>query len=262
MPRTFLISSKTRWRSALSFGSRNTKAPSLVRSSITFFTAALTSSSVKFLVGPVAAEVERSDRAGVGGVFLGRRCRRRRSYRWRIRRGLVGGPQRRRTAKHSAAAIAVARAIETRPRSKPSYIIGLSFLVITGADAPFRCQGTRHRDRPRSLSRRLSSARIASPSPEPAGRRRPRAKLPHGTSCATSWSPGFSHSMSIGASAADWRMPGRGERPFSGCVSLWTMGDGSSLQPLRASRLRCQRRTGLKPHSALQENATSLLLRV
>ena len=31
------------------------------------------------------------------------------------------------TAKHSAAAIAVARAIETRPRSKPSYIIGVKF---------------------------------------------------------------------------------------------------------------------------------------
>src|SRR5262245_501824 len=54
MPRTFLIWSKTRWRSALSFGSRSTKAPSLVRSSITSFTAALTSSSVKFLVLPVA----------------------------------------------------------------------------------------------------------------------------------------------------------------------------------------------------------------
>src|SRR6185437_9163153 len=31
------------------------------------------------------------------------------------------------TAKHSAAAIAVARAIETRPRSELSYIIGLNF---------------------------------------------------------------------------------------------------------------------------------------
>ena len=40
------------------------------------------------------------------------------------------------TAKHSAAAIAVARAIETRPRSELSYIIGLNFLVIPGADAP------------------------------------------------------------------------------------------------------------------------------
>ena len=41
------------------------------------------------------------------------------------------------TAKHSAAAIAVARAIETRPRSELSYIIGLNFLAIPGADAPF-----------------------------------------------------------------------------------------------------------------------------
>ena len=41
----------------MSFGSRNTKAPSLVRSSITFFTAALTSSSVKSR-SDVAAAVE------------------------------------------------------------------------------------------------------------------------------------------------------------------------------------------------------------
>ena len=56
-------------------------------------------------------------------------------------------------------------------------------------------------------------------------------------------------------------MPGR-EETFSGCVSLWTMGVGSSLQHLRASRLQCQGRTGLKPHSALHENATCLLLRL
>ena len=54
-------------------------------------------------------------------------------------------------AKHNAAATAVARAIKARPRSKPSYVIGLNVLVIPSADAPFRCQGTRHRDRPRSL---------------------------------------------------------------------------------------------------------------
>src|SRR6478672_9074227 len=99
MPRTFLIWSKMRWRSALSFGSRNTKALSLVRAA-----------------------------AGAGviaGVLV---------EGWSAaRRGAA-------TAKHSAAAIAVARAIETRPRSELSYIIGLNFLVIPGADAPFRCQ--------------------------------------------------------------------------------------------------------------------------
>src|SRR6266540_1565868 len=46
-------------------------------------------------------------------------------------------------AKHNAATTAVARATEAKPRSKPSYIIGLSSLVIPGADAPLRCQGTR-----------------------------------------------------------------------------------------------------------------------
>src|SRR6476619_1315234 len=145
MPRTFFIWSKIRWRSALSFGSRNTKAPSLVRSSTTFFTAAFTSSSVNSLVGPVAAEVAAAGAAvalslvGVGviaGVLV---------------EGWSAALRGAATAKHSAAAIAVARAIEARPRSELSYIIGLNFLVIPGADAPFRCQGTRHRDRPRSL---------------------------------------------------------------------------------------------------------------
>src|SRR4249919_2406336 len=153
MPRTFLIWSKMRWRSALSFGSRNTKAPSLVRSSTTFFTAAFTSSSVNSLVGPVAAGaaagataagvavalslVGAADGAGViAGVLV---------------KGWSAALRGAATAKHSAAAIAVARAIETRPRSELSYIIGLNFLVIPGADEPFRCQGTRHRDRPRSL---------------------------------------------------------------------------------------------------------------
>src|SRR4249920_3864344 len=143
-----------RWRSALSFGSRNTKAPSLVRSSTTFFTAALTSSSVKLLVGPVAPEVAAAGatEAGVAvalslvgaaagaGVIAGV-----------LVEGWSAALRGAATAKQSAAAIAVARAIETRPRSELSYIIGLSFLVIPGADAPFRCQGTRHRDRPRSL---------------------------------------------------------------------------------------------------------------
>src|SRR6185503_2995624 len=141
MPRTFLICSKTRWRSALSFGSRNTKAPSLVRSSITFFTAALTSSSVKLLVGPVAAEVAVAlslvGAAAGAGVIAGV-----------LVEGWSAALRGAATAKHSAAAIAVARAIETRPRSELSYIIGLNFLVIPGAVATFRCQGTRHRDRP------------------------------------------------------------------------------------------------------------------
>src|SRR6478752_1644310 len=148
MPRTFLIWSKMRWRSALSFGSRNTKAPSLVRSSTTFFTAALTSSSVKFLVGPVAAGAAAGaagalslvGAAAGAGVIVGV-----------LVEGWSADLRGAATAKHSAAAIAAARAIETRPRSELSYIIGLNFLVIPGADAPFRCQGTRHRDRPRSL---------------------------------------------------------------------------------------------------------------
>src|SRR6478735_4799190 len=144
MPRTFFIWSKIRWRSALSFGSRNTKAPSLVRSSTTFFTAAFTSSSVNSLVGPVAAEVAAAGAAVAlslvgaaagAGVIAGVLVEG-----WSA--AITGAA----TAKHSAAAIAVARAIETRPRSE-SYIIGLNFLVIPGADAPFRCQGTRHRDR-------------------------------------------------------------------------------------------------------------------
>src|SRR6478672_338578 len=146
MPRTILISSNTRRRSALSFGSRNTKAPSLVRSSTTFFTAALTSSSVKFLVLPVAAEVAAAGATAAGvavalslvgaaagaGVIAGV-----------LVEGWSAALRGAATAKHSAAAIAVARAIETRPRSELSYIIGLNFLVIPGADAPFRCQGTR-----------------------------------------------------------------------------------------------------------------------
>src|SRR5207344_2814514 len=70
MPRTTLISSKMRWRSALSFGSRNTKAPSLVRSSTTFFTAALTSSSVKFLVLPVAAALALAARKSCAFLML------------------------------------------------------------------------------------------------------------------------------------------------------------------------------------------------
>src|SRR4249919_2727062 len=147
MPRTTLISSKMRWRSALSFGSRNTKAPSLVRSSTTFFTAALTSSSVKFLVVPVSAEVAAAGATAAGvavalslvgaaagaGVIAGV-----------LVEGWSAALRGAATAKHSAATIAVARAIETRPRSELSYIIGLNFLVIPGADAPFRCQGTRH----------------------------------------------------------------------------------------------------------------------
>src|SRR6476619_3174261 len=145
MPRTFLIWSKMRWRSALSFGSRNTKAPSLVRSSTTFFTAAFTSSSVNSLVGPVAAEVAAAGAAVAlslvgAGVIAGV-----------LVEGWSAALRGAATAKHSAAAIAVARAIETRPRSELSDIIGLNFLVIPGADAPFRCQGTRHRDRPRRL---------------------------------------------------------------------------------------------------------------
>src|SRR6476620_5965377 len=139
MPRTFLICSKTRWRSALSFGSRNTKAPSLVRSSITFFTAVLTSSSVKVLVGLIGPEFPPACAAGAGvtaGAFVGG---------WSA--AITGAA----AARHNATATAVARAIETRPRSELSYIIGLNFLVIPGANAPSRCQGTRHRDRPRSL---------------------------------------------------------------------------------------------------------------
>src|SRR6476619_6926478 len=140
MPRTFLIWSKIRWRSALSFGSRNTKAPSLVRSSITFFTAALTSSSVKLLVGPLTVGAVLSPGVAGAGVTAG---------------AFVGGWSAAITgaaaARHNATTIAVACAIEARPRSKPSYIIGVSFLVIPGADALFRCQGTRHRDRPHSL---------------------------------------------------------------------------------------------------------------
>jgi hypothetical protein len=42
------------------------------------------------------------------------------------------------TTKHNAAATAAARAIEARPRSELSYIIGLGFLVISGADAPVK----------------------------------------------------------------------------------------------------------------------------
>src|SRR6476620_6431684 len=145
MPRTFLIWSKTRWRSALSFGSRNTKAPSLVRSSTTFFTAAFTSSSVNSLVGQVAAAGAAGALSLVGaaagaGVIAGV-----------LVEGWSAALRGAATAMHSAAAIAVARAIETRPRLELSYIIGLNFLAIPGADAPFRCQGTRHRDRPRSL---------------------------------------------------------------------------------------------------------------
>jgi hypothetical protein len=46
--------------------------------------------------------------------------------------------------KHNATAIAAAHAIEARPRSESSYIIGLSFLVISGAAAPFAdVQGAR-----------------------------------------------------------------------------------------------------------------------
>jgi hypothetical protein len=79
---------------------------------------------------------------------------------------------------------------------------------------------------------------------------------------ATSWSRGFSRSMFIGASAADWRMPGREERPFSGCASLWRMADGTSLQHLPACRPQCPRRTGLKPRSTLRKNASSFLLKL
>src|SRR6478609_7159883 len=148
MPRTFLIWSKMRWRSALSLGSRNTKAPSLVRSSTTFFTAAVTSSSVNSLVGPVAAGAAAGaavvlslvGAVAVAGVVAGV-----------LVEGWSAALRGAATPKHSAAEIAVARAIETRPRSELSYIIGLNFLVIPGADAPLRCQGTRHRDRPRSL---------------------------------------------------------------------------------------------------------------
>src|SRR6476469_6260362 len=137
IPRTILISSNTRWRSALSFGSRNTKAPSLVRSSITFFTAALTSSSVKFSVVPVAAEAAAGaagalslvGAAAGAGVIAGV-----------LVEGWSAALRGAATAKHSAAAIAVARAIETRPRLELSYIIGLNFLVIPGADAPFSFQ--------------------------------------------------------------------------------------------------------------------------
>ena len=57
-------------------------------------------------------------------------------------------------------------------------------------------------------------------------------------------------------------MPGREERPFSGCVSLWTTGDGSSRQRLRVSRLQCQGRTGFRPRSVLQKNASSFLLKL
>src|SRR6476619_1974067 len=148
MPRTFLIWSKMRWRSALSFGSRNTKAPSLVRSSTTFFTAAVTSSSVNSLVAPVAAGAAAGaagalslvGAAAGAGVIAGV-----------LVEGWSAALRGAATAKQSAAAIAVARAIETRPRSELSYVIGLNFLVIPGADASFRCRGARHRDRPRSL---------------------------------------------------------------------------------------------------------------
>src|SRR5262245_32173865 len=147
MPRTFLICSKTRWRSALSFGARNTKAPSLVRSSITFFTAALTSSSVKFVVGPLTVgAVPSPDAAGAGftvGAFVGGRT------------AVVNGAA---AARRNATPIALAYAIEARPRSKPSYIIGSSFLVIPGADAPSRCQGTRYWDGRRSATLRPQTA--------------------------------------------------------------------------------------------------------
>src|SRR5262245_17206143 len=139
MPRTFLIWSKTRWRSALSFGSRNTKAPSLVRSSITFLTAALTSSSVKLLVGPLTVGAVLSPAAAGAGVAAG-------AFAGDWSAALTGAA----AARYNAAATAVARPIEARPRSKPSYIIGVSFLVIPDANAPSRCQGTRHWDRPRS----------------------------------------------------------------------------------------------------------------
>src|SRR5262245_50862059 len=122
MPRTFLIWSKTRWRSALSFGSRNTKAPSLIRSSTTFFTAALTSSSVKLLVGPLTVGAALSLGAAGAGVAAG---------------AFVGGWSAAITgaaaARHNAAATAVARATEAKPRSESSYIIELNFLVIPGA---------------------------------------------------------------------------------------------------------------------------------
>ena len=71
--------------------------PSLVRSSTTFFTAVLTSSSVKSLVGPVAPEVAAAGATGAGvavalslvGAIAGAGV-----DRWQISRGLVGGPQR------------------------------------------------------------------------------------------------------------------------------------------------------------------------
>src|SRR6476661_7338784 len=125
MPRTFLIWSKMRWRSALSFGSRNTKAPSLVRSPTTFFTAAFTSSSVNSLVAPVAAGAAAGaagalslvGAAAGAGVIAGV-----------LVEGWSAALRGAATAKQSAAAIAVARAIETRPRSELSYIIGLNFI--------------------------------------------------------------------------------------------------------------------------------------
>src|SRR6476469_8240417 len=129
IPRTILISSNTRWRSALSFGSRNTKAPSLLRSSITFFTAALTSSSVKALVGPVALGVAAAAGATAAGVAVVLSLAGAAAGAGVIAGVLVEGwsaaLRGAATAKHNAAAIAVACAIETRPRSKPSYIIGL-----------------------------------------------------------------------------------------------------------------------------------------
>jgi hypothetical protein len=69
-------------------------------------------------------------------------------------------------------------------------------------------------------------------------------------------------SMSIGASAADWRMPVREEKLFSVCASLWRMADGSSLQHLRAYRPQYPRRTGLEPPSTLRKNASFFLLKL
>ena len=65
---------------------------------------------------------------GIIKLALGSRCRRRCAL------AAIAGAKA--AAQHSTTAIAVARATEATPRSEPSYLIGLNFLVISGAVAP------------------------------------------------------------------------------------------------------------------------------
>src|SRR6476659_7162321 len=72
-----------------------------------------------------------------GGVVLGRRCRRRWSHRWRISRGLVGGPQRRRNSK--AKRRGNRRGACDRDKASIRTIVHHWLEFHPGADAPFRC---------------------------------------------------------------------------------------------------------------------------